>query len=113
MRSVTKQRKGFGELEESTYVSRPKRSQPPLQGHLAPWKRQKPRIVGAKSAWALDTGGRNVKIGSELCLERFQAQRGSTQMGNPGLDQVLGCFKNPNGIPRVPHSAEHGSCQYR
>ena len=65
-------------------MSRPKRSQPPLRGRLAPWKRQKRRIVGAKSAWALDTGGRDVKIGSELCLERFQAQLSSTQMGNPG-----------------------------
>ena len=55
-------------------MSRPKWSQPPLRGRLAPWKRSKPRIVAAKSARALDTGERNVKIGSELCLERFQAQ---------------------------------------
>lgn len=28
--------------------------------------------------------GRDVKMGSQMCLERFQAQSGSTQMGNPG-----------------------------
>ena len=40
-----------------------------------------------KNHHALDTGGegRDVKIGSELSLERFQAQRCSIQMGNPGF----------------------------
>ncbi len=33
----------------------------------------------------LDAGGHDVKIGSEIGLERFQAQLSSTQMGNPGL----------------------------
>jgi hypothetical protein len=32
--------------------------------------------------------GGDVKIGSEIGLERFQAQLSSTQMGNPGLHKI-------------------------
>jgi len=37
-----------------------------------------------KSPTARRGGGRDAKTGSEVGLERFQAQLSSTQMGNPG-----------------------------
>jgi hypothetical protein len=33
---------------------------------------------------AIEAGGRDVKMGTEIRLERFQTQLSSTQMGNPG-----------------------------
>jgi len=56
MRSVTKQREGLGELEESTCVSRLKRLSLVLQG-LGHWKRPKSLIVAKKFPWALDAEG--------------------------------------------------------
>jgi len=45
-------------------------------------------------------GGRDVKMGGEMCLEWFQTQFGSAQMGNPGL--YLRSAKTPVGWGACP-----------
>ena len=52
---------------------------------LNPWRRNcLAALLGLLFGLTVEAGARNVKIGSEIGLERFQAQLSSTQMGNLG-----------------------------